>query len=144
MSASREKKIRQDLAAQGVTDPKKIREAEEKAKARKNNILYGVIAGVFVIVAAVLLVYNSGVLQRSATAVTINGEKYTAGQVEYFYANVKSSLVKSGYASFYGIDTSKSLDQQVVSDTMKTALGIEDEGDVTWEQYVRDSWPCTC
>ena len=68
MSASREKKIRQDLAAQGVTDPKKIREAEEKAKARKNNILYGVIAGVFVIVAAVLLVYNSGVLQRSATA----------------------------------------------------------------------------
>ncbi len=42
MSASREKKIRQDLAAQGVTDPKKIREAEEKAKARKNNILYGV------------------------------------------------------------------------------------------------------
>ena len=46
MSASREKKIRQDLAAQGVTDPKKIREAEEKAKARKNNSLYGVIAGV--------------------------------------------------------------------------------------------------
>ena len=82
MSASREKKIRQDLAAQGVTDPKKIREAEEKAKARKNNILYGVIAGVFVIVAAVLLVYNSGVLQRSATAVTINGERYTAGQVQ--------------------------------------------------------------
>ena len=39
MSASREKKIRQDLAAQGITDPKKIREAEEKAKARKNNIL---------------------------------------------------------------------------------------------------------
>lgn len=139
MSASREKKSRQDLAAQGVTDPKKIREAEEQAKARKNNILYGVIAGVFVIVAAVLLVYNSGVLQRSATAVTINGEKYTAGQVEYFYANVKSSLVKSGYANFYGIDTSKSLDQQVVSDTMKTALGIEDEGDVTWEQYVRDT-----
>jgi parvulin-like peptidyl-prolyl isomerase len=139
MSASREKKSRQDLAAQGVTDPKKIREAEEKAKARKTNTLYGVIAGVFVLVAALLLVYNSGVLQRNATAVTINGEKYTAGQVEYFYANVKSSLLKSGYASFYGIDTSKSLDQQVVSDTMKTALGIEDEGDVTWEQYVRDT-----
>ena len=56
MSASREKKTRQDLAAQGITDPKKIREAEEKAKARKSNILYGVIAGVFVLVAAALLV----------------------------------------------------------------------------------------
>ena len=87
MSASREKKIRQDLAAQGVTDPKKIREAEEKAKARKTNVLYGVIAGLFVIVAAALLVWNSGIMQRSAAAVTINGEKYTAGQVDYFYAN---------------------------------------------------------
>lgn len=38
MSASREKKIRQDLAAQGVTDPKKIREAEEKAKAAQGTI----------------------------------------------------------------------------------------------------------
>ena len=25
--------------------------------------------------------------------------------MEYFYANVKSSLLKSSYASFYGIDT---------------------------------------
>ena len=49
MSASREKKIRQDLAAQGVTDPKKIREAEEKAKAAEPTCLraqYGVFAGV--------------------------------------------------------------------------------------------------
>ena len=43
MSASREKKLRQDLAAQGITDPKLIREAEERAKARKTNTLYGII-----------------------------------------------------------------------------------------------------
>ena len=138
MSASREKKSRQDLAAQGVTDPKKIREAEEKAKARKTNTLYGVIAGVFVLAAALLLVYNSGVLQRNATAVTINGEKYTVGQVEYFYANVKSNILNSGYASLYGVDTSKSLDDQVMSDTAKTLMQVEDEGDVTWGQFLRD------
>ena len=34
MSASSAKKLRQDLAAQGVTDPKLIRAAEENAKAR--------------------------------------------------------------------------------------------------------------
>ena len=55
MSASREKKTRQDLAAQGITDPKLIREAEERAKARKTNTLYGIIAAVFVVVAAVVL-----------------------------------------------------------------------------------------
>ena len=76
MSASREKKLRQDLAAQGVTDPKLIREAEEKAKARKTNTLYGIIAALFVLVAAAVLVYNSGVLQRGKTAVVIDGEKY--------------------------------------------------------------------
>ena len=31
MSASREKKNRQDLASQGIKDPKAIREAEEQA-----------------------------------------------------------------------------------------------------------------
>lgn len=128
----------EDLAAQGVTDPKKIREAEEKAKARKTNTLYGIIAGVFVLVAALLLVYNSGVLQRNATAVTINGEKYTVGQVEYFYANVKSNILNSGYASLYGVDTSKSLDDQVMSDTAKALMQVEDEGDVTWGQFLRD------
>ena len=139
MSASREKKIRQDLAAQGVTDPKKIREAEEKAKARKTNILYGVIAGLFVIVAAALLVWNSGIMQRSATAVTINGEKYTAGQVDYFYANAKSSILNGGYASLLGVSTSTPLSQQVMNDSAKTLLNVTDEGEITWEQYLRDT-----
>ncbi len=138
MSASREKKIRQDLAAQGVTDPKKIREAEEKAKARKTNILYGVIAGVFVLVAAALLVWNSGVLQRSAAAVTINGEKYTAGHVDYFYAQVKNNILNGGYASLYGVSSSTPLDQQVISDTAKVLLQLDDEGEITWGQYIRD------
>ena len=54
MSASREKKNRQDLASQGIQDPKAIREAEEKAQQRKANRLYGAIAVVFVLVAALL------------------------------------------------------------------------------------------
>lgn len=78
MSASREKKNRQDLASQGIQDPKAIREAEEKAQQRKANRLYGAIAVVFVLVAALLVVVNSGVLERSATAITVDGENYTA------------------------------------------------------------------
>ena len=104
MSASREKKLRQDLAAQGITDPKLIREAEERAKARKTNTLYGIIAAVFVLVAAAVLVYNSGVLQRGKTAVTIDGEKYTAAQVNYYYMSRKNSILNSGYATYYSQD----------------------------------------
>ena len=138
MSASREKKTRQDLAAQGITDPKKIREAEEKAKARKSNILYGVIAGVFVLVAAALLVWNSGVLQRNAAALSIDGEKYSASQVNYFYYNIKNNILNGSYSSLYGVSSSTPLDQQVMNDTAKMFLGVEDEGEVTWEQFIHD------
>lgn len=138
MSASREKKLRQELAAQGITDPKKIREAEEKAAARKNNILYGTIAGVFALVAVALLVFNSGILQRDIAAVTIDGEKYSSAYVEYFYTNIEYNIVNGGYASYYGVDTSVSLDQQTVSDSAKTLLGVEDEGEITWDQFIRD------
>lgn len=139
MSASREKKIRQDLAAQGVTDPKKIREAEEKAKARKTNILYGVIAVVFVLVAAALLVWNSGVLQRGATAVTIDGESYSAAQVDYFYASQRNNILNNSYSSLFGLSTSTPLDQQVMSDTAKLLLGVDEEGEITWDAYLRDN-----
>ena len=138
MSASREKKLRQDLAAQGITDPKLIREAEEKAKARETNTLYGIIAAVFVLVAAAVLVYNSGVLQRGKTAVTIDGEKYTAAQVNYYYMSRKNSILNSGYATYYGLDSSKSMDSQIVSDTAKMLLQITDESEMTWDEYLRN------
>ena len=56
MSASREKKARQEFNASGAVDPKAARQAEERAKQRRNNRLYGGIAIVFVLVAAALLV----------------------------------------------------------------------------------------
>ena len=138
MSASREKKNRQDLASQGIQDPKAIREAEEKAQQRKANRLYGTIAVVFVLVAALLVVVNSGVLERSATAITVDGENYTAAQMNYYYYGIKNSIINSGYSSFYGIDTSVAMDKQNMSDTAKMLLQVTDEGDITWDQFFRD------
>ena len=135
MSASREKKNRQELANQGIKDPKAIREAEEKAKQRKANRLYGGIAVLFVVVAVVLLLVNSGVLYRDPDAVTIGGETYTAAQVNYYYEGLRNSIASAGY---YGLDTSKSLDEQNLNDTAKLLLQVTDEGDVTWDQFLRD------
>ena len=50
MSASREKKQRQDRVASGTLDPKAVRAAEEKTQQRKSNILYISIAVAFVVV----------------------------------------------------------------------------------------------
>ena len=135
MSASREKKNRQDLASQGIKDPKAIREAEEKAAQRKANRLYGGIAVLFVVVAVVLLLVNAGVFYRDPDAVTIGGENYSAAQVNYYYQGLYNSIANAGY---YGLDTSKPLDQQNLNDTAKLLLQVTDEGDITWDQFLRD------
>ena len=139
MSASREKKNRQELAAQGYVDPKTEREAKEAAERKKNKLLYGGIAIVFVIVAAVVLLYNSGVFQRSATALTVDGKDFTAAEVDYYYYGALNSVSSSQYASYMGLNTSTSMKDQTLNSTAKMLLGVTDEGDVTWDQFLKDT-----
>ena len=130
MSASREKKARQEQLASGCVDPKAKREQEEKAKARRSSILYIAVAVAFVAVAAVVIVANSKVIERNADAVIIGTETYTAADVDYFFYTGYSSFVNknSAYLSLYGLDTSKPLDEQ---DCVVTDGG-------TWYDYFLD------
>ena len=114
MSASREKKSRQENLAGGYVDPRTKREKDEQAKDRRSNALYIAIAVIFVIVGIVVTVANSKVIERSADAVTIGNETYTAADVSYFYNTIYNSFVSknSYYLSVYGLDTSKSLKEQ--------------------------------
>ena len=120
MSASREKKKRQEFAASGGVDPKAVRAAEEKAAARKSTILYTTVAVVFVVVAAALWIYNSGIFQRSQTAVTLDGEKYSVPQTAYYYASVCNN-----YASMFGQDYLQSMKTQ------------DFDGTQTWNDYFK-------
>lgn len=124
MSASREKKKRQEKLASGTVDPKAARAAEQKAAERKSNILYGTVAAVFVVVAIALLVYNSGIIQRNQTAVTIDGEKYSVPETAYYYNQVCST-----YASLFG---------QEYLQTLKTQPHPEDETK-TYNDYFKES-----
>ena len=135
MSASREKKNRQAFAASGAADPKAVRAAEEKAKQRKSTLLYGAVAVAFVVVAVLVLLWNSNVIQRGKTALTIGDENYSAAQVQYSYYAAYTEVRSSNYYSYMGIDTSKSLAGQTMSDTAKALLGVTDEG-ITWDKYL--------
>lgn len=137
MSASREKKIRQDMAASGAVDPKAARKAEEAAKQRKSNILYGCIFGAFVLVAAAVVLWNSGIFQRNATALTVDGEKYTAAEVGYYYSSAYNSVASGQYASYYGLDKDKPLNQQNMNDMAKMLLGVSE--DMTWDAYFKNA-----
>ena len=71
MSASREKKSRQENLAGGYVDPRTKREKDEQAKDRRTNALYIAVAVIFVIVGIVVTVANSKVIERKADALTI-------------------------------------------------------------------------
>ena len=104
MSASREKKQRQDAGPSG-----KVSHAQaEQAAYRKKVRLYSVIAIVIAVAVAALLVWNSGIFQKNKTAAVIGSEKLTTAELGYYYYGARYM-----YAMYGLIDTSKSDADQI-------------------------------
>ena len=119
MSASREKKARQELNESGYVDPRKAREAEEKAKERRSTRIYTAIIVAFVLLGVVL--FASGRIQASneaketarigaESAVTIDGEDFSVNDVAYYYGSIYNTFANNG--SSFGFDSSKSAREQ--------------------------------
>ena len=116
MSASREKKARQELNATGYVDPKVTRAAEEKAKNRRSSLLYALLGIVFVAVAVIAVINNTHMLERGAKAYSVNGETFTAADVSYYYRNSYNSFVNQNQSMIsYYFDTQKDLREQECS-----------------------------
>lgn len=141
MSASREKKTRQDQASSGWTDPKTVREAQQRREAHRTNVLYGIIGVVFLVIAIAAVVWKTNIIPKSVTAATVNGEKYTAAEVNYYYENYYQDFLNDAYSilSMIGLDTSSSLKDQAISSTaasMLPAMGRpEAEEGENWYDY---------
>ena len=99
MSASRKKQERKLAEAPELS----AREQEEMIKAaqhKRNTIVYTIIGVVVVILAAILLIWDSGVFQRNATVATIGGEKVTPAQVAYHYYDNDLANTAANYAQY--------------------------------------------
>ena len=115
MSASKDKIIRKQQIAEG-TDKRSRAAAEEAKKRRKTNIQYSIVAAILVVVFAFIFIYNSALPSRHTTAVTIDGEKYTVAQLNYYYSTNYNSFYNNYYSYIsYGMffDTSQSLKDQM-------------------------------
>ena len=77
MSASRQKKLRQEQAASAPTTKRRAVTEEEKAAKRLKiwSAVFYVIIGLMVIGIAVAAIANTGVLERTLTAVTIGNRR---------------------------------------------------------------------
>ena len=109
MSASREKKQRQNDPAGGLTQ-KQIQERKEAAIRKRNHIIYGIVGAVVVVLVAALLVWDSGFFQGRSTAITVNGRNFTPAEVAYYYYSNRNM-----YANYGLIDGSQS-DKETVYD----------------------------
>ena len=86
---------------------------------------YGIIAAVVGVLIVALLFWDHGFIQRSATAVTFGDRNYSAADLDYYYYTQYNNIYP--YASYYGLDTSKSLRDQEAYDGQ------------SWYEYLRSN-----
>lgn len=96
---------------------------QEEEKDRRTIALYSAVGVVVIAAALILLVWNSGLLQRNLTALNLNGTKYTAADVQYYYNNFYST-----YANQYLFDPTVSVKEQV----------YKQETGESWYDYLLD------
>lgn len=142
MSASREKRLRRELReAEANSDTVKKTKKKKKQKAsmtvvrrkRLRSIISTVIGVLVVVVLALLIFVNCGVLQKNATAVTIGSHELSPVEFNYFYQdtyyNIKSTYTSYGYWDYF-VDTSEPIASQTCS--------FSEDGE-TWSEYIRAS-----
>ena len=139
MSASKQKKIRQDQTSTGWANPKTAHEAQAAKDQKRSNLLYTVIAVVFVLVAIAAVIWRSNILPKSVTAVTIDGEKYTANEVSFYYQNNFRNFMNENYytLAYLGVDMNSPLDSQKIDET--TAAFVGATAGQTWKEFFTDS-----
>lgn len=127
VSASKERKQELELERQ--------RQREKEAKAeRKSMILYTVVGVICAIAAVFLLVFNSGILQRSVAAVTVNDTKFTAADMQYYYNMQFQNAARYAqtYAA-YGLDFGFDYTADPADQIYDEATGQ------TWEEFLMES-----
>lgn len=128
MSASQQKKLRQQQREQG-TDKKLLaqQKAEKKKKvSRIRNTVIGIVVAVAVIA---IVLFNSSLLYRNFSAVTIGDQSYSAAELGFFYKSGYYNFVNQNgnYLQYFGLDTTKPLSSQNYG-----------EGQ-TWADFFRDA-----
>ena len=133
MSASRERKKRQELAAEGKS-PKQLKKAAEKKAKRKRTII-GVIAAVLALAVGLGCLYGfvirPNTAPRRAVALRTGDHELSAVDFGYYYYDTINTFYNNygSYLTYFMSDASQPIDQQVYD---------QDTGE-TWADYFMQS-----
>lgn len=111
LSKKKDTAAQDDLSHLSLRRRQEVQEQREKAKKHR---IYAVIAVITAILVAALLIWDSGIVQRSLPAYTVGSQSFSVTDVDYYFYNQYNNIAP--YASYYGLDTSVSLKEQEISE----------------------------
>ena len=134
MSASSKKKLHAEETNAKLTE-KQLAQQKEDRKVRAYTIAFAAVLIVLVVVAAVFgiqrNVANSGSRERKTVALTLGDTTLSNAELSYYFIDTVNNFYSQNgtYASLYGLDTSKALDQQT----------FDADAGTTWADYFLSS-----
>ena len=133
MSASTEKKLRAQARAEG-TDKKTVA-AQKEAEKRKKVNTWKILALIFIILAAAVIIFvNTDIRYHATTALTVGDRNYSPAEVNYQFGSEYQEFLSNygDYASLFGLDTSTGMVGLASQECMYTDGG-------TWRDYFKDN-----
>lgn len=129
MSASHKKQLRKEQKAAQMTEKQQAEQKEAK-KLRLYTILFTVAIALMVCIVIFTTVTASGIIERNTTAVTVDGTKISAVELNYYYIDGLNNYLNQwgDYISLSGLDTTKALDEQT----------FDADAGTTWADYFLD------
>ena len=127
MSASSKKKLRREQEAAKLTE----RQLTEQKEAKKLNLyttLFVTVLSLLLVIALAVGIFttvqNSGVRERNTVAVTVGDHEISNAELNFFYVDAINTFMSQygSYASMFGLDTTKPLNEQY----------LDEENGLTW------------
>ena len=124
VSASREKKTRQNMAEE-IND-KQLKAQREAAKAKRSSVINTILGVIVAAAVVVLLMWNAGVFKPDVDVMKIGDETYTAEDLQYYYQEARMYYVQmSAYGIDFGYDVNVPADEQI----------YDEESGQTWQEF---------
>lgn len=121
MSASNKKKLRKEQESVKLTE-KQLTAQKEAKKLKLYTAIFAVVLVVLLVVAVSVgiskTVSSSGIRQKSTVALTVGDHEINSVEMNYFFMDAVNAFYSQygSYATMFGLDTTKPLDQQVTNE----------------------------
>ena len=125
MSASSKKKLRKEQEAAAMTE----KQLAAQKEAKKTKLYTTVFVVVMVAILAIAVIFgskmaieNSGIREKNTTALTVGEQELNSVEMNYFFMDAVNQFYNNygSYASMFGLDVTKPLDEQFVDEEAGT------------------------